>query len=138
MAQSLHAPAGGFGGADDLDDLRMDGVFAGQGVGLDKMKIGLFLESRSEQVRQVSVDLNGQDLGSGLHQLLGEGAGSGADFDDHVSRLDLGRLGDQPDQVLVDHEILPETLARLGVGLLQEQLDFFFCLSHLVRQYTRP
>ena len=49
-------------------------------------------------------------------QFLGERPRPRAHFDGHVPRLDPSRLGHQPHEVLVDHEVLPEPVPGVAAG----------------------
>ena len=108
-------------------------MLSGQGVTLDQLELGAIGEARAKQPGQVPVDLDGDHPPGGPNtgqQFFGEGAGAGPNLDNVIAADELAGIGDEPDQVLVDHEILPEPVPRLGADLGKQGEDFMLRLGH--------
>ena len=75
-------------------------------------------------------------------KLLRERPGTGAHFHDDIARRDFAGIGDDANEVAVDHEILPEAMARAAAaGFGQNCLNLMFGLCHSpesVRWITSP
>ena len=105
-------------------------MLAGQRVALDEREVRGLGKLPPEQRGQVAVDLDGRNVAGPFEQFLRERAGAGADLDRQVVRPEQARVGDEADEVAVDHEVLAEPVPRVGVGLGQEGLDLVLRLRH--------
>ena len=109
--------------------LRIQFVLAGQGVAFDQLEIRTIRESAAQQGGQIAIDFDGDDLPRASEQFFGERPGSRPHFNNQILRPEFAGLGDQPHEILVDHEILPKPLPRLRPRLGQECFDLVFGLG---------
>lgn len=105
-------------------------MFPRESIPLDQSESFIAGEFLPQQIREITVDLDGDDISALREQFFGKGTGTRANLDHDVARRDRSRLGDEANEVLVDHEILAEPLPRRTPDLGQHCLDVMFALRH--------
>ena len=98
-------------------------------VTFDQFKLSV-LESLAEQRGKIAIDLDRDNLRAASQQFFSERARPWSDFDQQIIRRDLPGIGDDPHQILIDHEILPEPMPRLGPRCRQDCLNLVLGLWH--------
>src|SRR4030095_6991909 len=77
-----------------------------------KVDVRAFAESLGQVGLEPSVELDRMDVRNPVGEVCGESARSGADFECHVVRAQLREAADDPEDVLVDEEVL----AKVALG----------------------
>jgi hypothetical protein len=105
-------------------------MLAGQGICFDQRESWAIGELAPEQRGQVSVDLNCHDLIGSRQKLFRQCARPGANLDCQIPSGKLSRIGDQTDEILVDHEILAKAVPRCCTGICKQPLNLTLGLGH--------
>ncbi len=106
-------------------------MLAGKGVAFDKTEMGPIRESIAQQGRQIAVNFDRQHMSGSFEQFFGKGAGARPDFDDPILARQVSGISHQPNEVLVNHEILSEPMPGRRPGLGQQVFDLMFRLGHV-------
>ena len=108
------------------ENLGLDCVFSGEGVGDEPGDIGECRVMALGGGEEFAVDIDGEDgtLMCGLGEEAGKVADAGADFKDDIVGLHVAGRDDGPEDVLVHHEILAELMPRPESGGGENGGDF--------------
>ena len=97
----------------------------------DQLELRVVCKSFAKQLCKIAIDLNGNHFSRAREKFFGQRPRAGSDFDHRIVAAEISPASaDQPDEVLVNHEILPEAFARFCAGFCQQSLDLRFSLGH--------
>jgi hypothetical protein len=123
-------------------EVNVDLVLRRERISLDEREPFVIREPLAEELRQVAINLYRDLFHTAGQQFLRQRPRARPHLDDQVPRRQVRRVGDQPDQILIDHEILPEPVPRLRVRAGEEGLDLGLGLGHfrarLYPHFARP
>jgi hypothetical protein len=105
-------------------------MLAGQGIAFDQLELWLLGKSLAQHGGQIAIDFNGDDASGPREKFFGQRPRSGPHFDCQIGRAERSALGDEADEIAIDHEILAEAMPRLGAGLGEKGLDVVLGLGH--------
>jgi hypothetical protein len=111
-------------------------MLAGKRITFDQREVLALREAFPQHARQITIDLHRNHLSPPTQQLLRQRSRSGSNFDNHLTRLNQPRVGDDPHEVLIDHEVLPEAVTRSRTRCVEDRLNFLLGLCHGVILYA--
>ena len=99
-----------------------------QRVPFDQLESRFLRKSPAQQARQIPIDLHRNHLGPAPKQFLAQRPRPRANFNNQIPLRRPPRIGHDPQQILIDHEILPKPMPRRKPGLGEKRLNLLLSL----------
>ena len=110
-------------------------VLAVEGIAMDQREIGIGSQPARQQFSESGIDFDRCDARAASEQLFRQRSRAGPHLDHVIAFGDFAGISDEPEQIPVDHEILPEPMPGRRVNFIEERADFVLGLGH---RYNSP